>query len=97
MHAECKCSNTQGRFVCVFLPPQGLQEQLLSEVVRSERPDLEAQRDRLIVSLAADTRQLGDLEVGLHLCLRWWVCVLVAVCVCVCACVCCVCGVQRQE
>lgn len=43
---------------------QGLEDQLLAEVVRQERPELEEQRDRLVVSIAADKRQLQDLEVG---------------------------------
>lgn len=43
---------------------QGLEDQLLGEVVRQERPDLEEQRDRLVVSIAADKRQLQELEVG---------------------------------
>lgn len=32
------------------------------EVVRKERPELEEQRDRLVVSIAADKRQLKELE-----------------------------------
>lgn len=41
---------------------QGLEDQLLGEVVRQERPELEEGRDRLVVSIAADKRQLqvGD-------------------------------------
>ncbi len=41
---------------------QGLEDQLLGDVVRKERPDLEEQKDRLVVSIAADKRQLKDLE-----------------------------------
>ena len=41
---------------------QGLEDQLLGEVVRQERPELEEQRDRLVVSIANDKRQLKDLE-----------------------------------
>ncbi|KAK9815239.1 hypothetical protein WJX72_000483 [[Myrmecia] bisecta] len=41
---------------------QGLEEQLLGEVVRRERAELEEAKDRLLVSLAADTRQLSDLQ-----------------------------------
>ncbi|WIA17601.1 hypothetical protein OEZ85_014416 [Tetradesmus obliquus] len=41
---------------------QGLEEQLLAELVRAERPELEESHDALITSIAADTRQLGDLE-----------------------------------
>jgi len=43
---------------------QGLEDQLLAEVVRQERPELEEQRDRLVVSIAADKRQLQELEVS---------------------------------
>jgi hypothetical protein len=42
--------------------PKGLEDQLLAELVRQERPELEEQRDRLVVSLAADKRQLKELE-----------------------------------
>ena len=38
--------------------PKGLEDQLLGKVVRHERADLEEARDRLVVSIAADTRQL---------------------------------------
>lgn len=41
---------------------QGLEDQLLGEVVRKERPDLEEQKDRLVVSISNDKRQLKDLE-----------------------------------
>lgn len=37
---------------------QGLQEQLLAQVVRKERPDLEASKDRLLLSISNDKRQL---------------------------------------
>ncbi|KAI8465887.1 MAG: dynein heavy chain 7 [Monoraphidium minutum] len=37
---------------------KGLEDQLLGEVVRRERSDLEEARDRLVVSIAADKRQL---------------------------------------
>lgn len=36
----------------------GLQEQLLAGVVRKERPDLEASKDRLLLSISNDKRQL---------------------------------------
>eukprot|EP00198_Chlamydomonas_reinhardtii_P006936 XP_001696272.1 dynein heavy chain 3 [Chlamydomonas reinhardtii] len=42
--------------------PKGLEDQLLGDVVRHERPDLEEAKDRLVVSLSADKRQLGELE-----------------------------------
>jgi len=41
---------------------QGLEDQLLGLVVRKERPELEEQRDRLVVSISNDKRQLKDLE-----------------------------------
>jgi len=37
---------------------QGLEDQLLGEVVRHERLELEEARDRLVVSIAGDKRQL---------------------------------------
>ena len=40
----------------------GLEDQLLGLVVREERPDLEKQKDELIVALAADAKSLADLE-----------------------------------
>ena len=40
----------------------GLEDQLLGLVVREERPDLEKQKNQLIKSLAADKKQLQDLE-----------------------------------
>jgi hypothetical protein len=44
------------------LAPQGLEDQLLGEVVRKERPDLEEAKDRLVVSISADKKQLQELE-----------------------------------
>eukprot|EP00898_Chlorokybus_atmophyticus_P006606 jgi/Chlat1/6947/Chrsp52S06617 len=41
---------------------RGLEEQLLGDVVRRERPDLEELRDRLVVSIGGDKRQLKELE-----------------------------------
>ncbi len=56
---------------------QGLEDQLLAEVVRRERPDLEEARDRLVVSIAGDKRQLKELEDRilklLKACVRPWV------------------------
>jgi dynein heavy chain len=43
-------------------PMQGLEEQLLAELVRAERPELEESHDSLTTSISADKRQLGDLE-----------------------------------
>ena len=41
---------------------QGLEAQLLGEVVAQERGELEEAKERLLLSLAADTRQLQDLQ-----------------------------------
>ena len=40
----------------------GLEDQLLGDVVRKERPDLEEKKDKLVVSMANDKKQLGDLQ-----------------------------------
>lgn len=42
--------------------PEGLEDQLLVEVVRAERPELEQQKDQLIVQLSDFKRQLKELE-----------------------------------
>ena len=47
-------------FLCFFM--QGLEDQLLGDVVRKERPELEESKDRLVVSISNDKRQLADLE-----------------------------------
>jgi len=41
---------------------KGLEDQLLGDVVRAERPDLEELKDRLVVSISSDKKQLKDLE-----------------------------------
>ena len=43
---------------------EGLEEQLLGDCVRRERPDLEEQRDSLLQSISADKRQLQVLFSG---------------------------------
>lgn len=50
--------------MCSFhaLHPQGLEDQLLGDVVRKERPELEEAKDRLVVSISNDKRQLAELE-----------------------------------
>jgi len=40
----------------------GLEDQLLGDVVRQERPDLEEKKDKLVVSMSNDKKQLGDLQ-----------------------------------
>lgn len=42
--------------------PQGLEDQLLVEVIKVERPELELQKDNNIISLADCNRQLQDTE-----------------------------------
>lgn len=42
--------------------PQGLEDQLLAQVVAQERPELEAQRGQLVAAIAADRRQLQEAE-----------------------------------
>mmetsp|Transcript_28699 Transcript_28699/g.25753 ORF Transcript_28699/g.25753 Transcript_28699/m.25753 type:complete len:104 (+) Transcript_28699:1027-1338(+) len=42
--------------------PSGLEDQLLVEVVRYERIELEEQRDQLIVQISEDNRELISLE-----------------------------------
>lgn len=41
---------------------KGLEDQLLGDVVRRERPDLEEQKDSLVVNISNDKRQLQELE-----------------------------------
>jgi len=57
--------DTRRRQVCIrvsvinfTVTAEGLEEQLLGDCVRRERPDLEEQRDSLLQSIAADKRQL---------------------------------------
>lgn len=42
--------------------PAGLEDQLLVDVVKQERPELEQQRDQLVVQLSDFKRQLQDIE-----------------------------------
>ena len=42
--------------------PAGLREQLLADTVRHERPELEEERDAVVVSLAKDRKLLSDLQ-----------------------------------
>jgi dynein heavy chain len=39
-----------------------LEDQLLVDVIKSERPDLEERKDALVVSIADDQRQLREIE-----------------------------------
>ncbi|GBG29459.1 Dynein heavy chain 1, axonemal [Hondaea fermentalgiana] len=40
----------------------GLTDQLLGDVVKSERPDVEEKKNKLVTTMAADAKQLKDLE-----------------------------------
>lgn len=39
-----------------------LEDQLLGDVVRTERPEIEERRTRLVLSIAADRKQLKEFE-----------------------------------
>ena len=41
---------------------RGLEDQLLVDVIRNERPDLEQKKDELTVTIAADEKQLKEIE-----------------------------------
>ena len=47
--------------VCVCVLP-GLEAQLLGIVVRKERPELEEQKDALVINIAANKKKLEELE-----------------------------------
>lgn len=47
---------------------QGLEAQLLGIVVRKERPELEEQKDSLVINIASGKRKLQELEDEI---LRW--------------------------
>ena len=40
----------------------GLEDQLLARVVKAERPDIEHKKNNLVISMADDKQQLGDIE-----------------------------------
>ena len=41
---------------------EGLEEQLLGDVVVKEKPEVEAQRDKIVIQMAADKKTLQDIE-----------------------------------
>jgi len=41
---------------------EGLEEQLLGDVVIKEKPEVEAQRDKIVIQMAADKKTLKDIE-----------------------------------
>ena len=47
-------------FVCLCFA--GLEAQLLGIVVRKERPELEEQKDALVINIAANKKKLEELE-----------------------------------
>lgn len=47
-------------FACVLV--QGLEAQLMGTVVRKERPELEEQKDSLVINIASSKRKLQELE-----------------------------------
>jgi hypothetical protein len=49
---------------------KGLEDQLLVDVVRYERPDLEQRKDKLIVSISQDKRQLKEVRVLRSVCVK---------------------------
>lgn len=49
-------------YVWAFVCMQGLEAQLLGIVVRKERPELEEQKDSLVISIASGKKSLQELE-----------------------------------
>ena len=54
--------STKATIVNFCVKQQGLEEQLLGTVVRKERPELEMQKNDLVVAVAAGKRKLVELE-----------------------------------
>ena len=50
------------RLIFVYLYLLGLEAQLLGIVVRKERPELEEQKDALVINIAANKKKLEELE-----------------------------------
>ena len=69
---------TKTTIVNFAVKEQGLQAQLLGIVVRKERPELEEQKDKLVLNIASSKKKLVDLEDEILRC----VCVSHSVCVC---------------
>ncbi len=54
--------STKTTIVNFAVKEQGLEAQLLGIVVRKERPELEEQKDRLVVDIAKNKKKLQELE-----------------------------------
>ena len=54
--------STKATIVNFCVKQQGLEDQLLGTVVRKERPELEMQKNDLVVAVAAGKRKLVELE-----------------------------------
>ena len=82
--------STKTAIVNFAVKEQGLEAQVLGNVVRRERPDLEESKDKLVVNIAEGKKKLADLEDEIlrlagsespSLCMSG-----VCMCVCVCSC-----------
>ena len=54
--------STKTAIVNFAVKEQGLEAQVLGNVVRRERPDLEESKDKLVVNIAEGKKKLADLE-----------------------------------
>ncbi|KAM3857822.1 dynein axonemal heavy chain 2 [Diretmus argenteus] len=54
--------STKTTIVNFAVKEQGLEDQLLAHVVRKERPELEEQKDSLVINIASGKRKLQELE-----------------------------------
>ena len=62
--------STKAAIVNFAVKEQGLEAQLLGIVVRKERPELEEQKDSLVVNIAQSKKKLVELEDEI---LRYWI------------------------
>ena len=59
---EQKLLDQNANIINFAVKEQGLEAQLLGIVVRNERPELEEQKDALVLSIAAGKKKLVELE-----------------------------------